>query len=189
MRGAEVEELPQLADLGLAARPAVAAVCGALLLAFGRRLFWLFVGVVGFAVGFRLAGAYLGDGGAGLLVALAAGALAALAAVLVQKLAVTLAGFAAGAVGLLWLGEQLGWPPGAALLAGALAAGVVAAVLVRGLFEVGLIVLSSLAGAALLVEAWRPEAAGLALPLLAAAGVVLQLVGLRRGRRQHGERR
>ena len=132
--------------------PLAALVAGGLLLLFGRRLFWLFVGVVGFVVVYRLAGAYLGSAGAGWAAAVVAGVLGAVAAVLVQKLALTVAGLGAGAVGFIWLAEQLGWAPGLPMLLGALVAGVIGAVLVRWLFELGLVALSALVGSALVVE-------------------------------------
>ena len=50
---------------------------------------------------------------------------------LVQKLAVTVAGFAAGAVGFIWITEQLGWSVGLPTLVGALVVGLIAAALVR----------------------------------------------------------
>ncbi len=163
--------------------PIAALVAGGLLLIFGRRLFWLFVGVVGFVVAYRLAGAYLGGAGAGWLVAIAVGVLGAAAAVLVQKLAVTVAGFAAGAVGFLWIAEQLGWAPGLPTLVGALVAGIVGAALVQWLFELGLVALSALVGAALVVEGLGlEEPRGVVFVILAIVGALLQLAGRRRRR-------
>ena len=164
--------------------PVVALVAGGLLLVLGRRLFWLFVGVVGFVVAFRLTGAYLDAGAAGLAAAAIVGLLGAAAAVLVQRLAVTLAGFAAGAVGLLWLAEQLDWPLGPLTVAAAVVAGIAGAWLVRRLFELGLVVLSALVGAALVVEGLGLESTrGPLFVALAAIGAVVQLAGRRRGDR------
>jgi uncharacterized membrane protein YjjB (DUF3815 family) len=161
--------------------PIAALVAGGLLLLFGRRLFWLFVGVVGFVVAYRLAGAYLGGEGAGWVAAIAVGALGAVAAVLMQKLAVAVAGLAAGAVGFFWLSEQLGWAPGLATLVGALVAGLVGAALLRWLFELGLVALSVLVGAALIVEGLGlEEPRGVAFLVLAVVGALLQLAGRRR---------
>jgi hypothetical protein len=151
--------------------PIAALVAGGLLLLFGRRLFWLFVGVVGFVVAYRLAGAYLGGEGAGWVAAIAVGA----------KLAVAVAGLAAGAVGFFWLSEQLGWAPGLATLVGALVAGLVGAALLRWLFELGLVALSVLVGAALIVEGLGlEEPRGVAFLVLAVVGALLQLAGRRR---------
>ena len=164
--------------------PIAALVAGGLLLLFGRRLFWLFVGVVGFVVAWRLAGEYLGGEGGGWIVALAVGLLGAVAAVLLQRVAVTLAGLAAGAVGFIWLSEQLGWAPGLPTLIGALVAGLVGAALVRWLFELGLVALSSLVGAALVVEGLAlDEPRGLVFVVLAIVGALLQLAGRRRRKR------
>jgi hypothetical protein len=168
--------------------PATALIAGGLLLIFGRRLFWLFVGVVGFVVVFRLAGAYLGREGAGWIVAIVVGLLGAVAAVLVQKLAVTLAGFAAGAVGFVWLSEGLGWSLGALTLVGALIAGAIGAALVQWLFELGLVALSALVGAALVVEGLALEGTrSLVFVILAVLGAIVQLAG-RRWRRKREER-
>ena len=163
--------------------PVAALVAGGLLLLFGRKLFWLFVGVVGFVVAYRLAGAYLGSEGVSWVVAAAAGVLGALAAILVQKLALTLAGLAAGAVGFIWLAEQLGWAPGLPVLVGALVAGIIGAALVRWLFEIGLVALSSLVGSALVVEGLGlEEPRGVVFVILAVVGTLAQLGGRRRRR-------
>lgn len=168
-----------------ASTPIAALVAGGLLLLFGRRLFWLFVGVIGFVVAYRLAGAYLGGEGEGWIIAVAGGVLGAVAAVLVQKLAVTLAGFAAGAVGFIWLAEQLGWSLGLPALVGALVAGLLGAALVRWLFGIGLVALSALAGAALVVEGLGlEEPRGVVFVILAVVGALVQLSGRRRRRRQ-----
>ncbi len=174
-----------MVDSLAAPAPIAALVAGGLLLLFGRKLFWLFVGVVGFVVAYRLAGAYLGSEGAGWAVAVAAGVLGALAAVLVQKLALTVAGFAAGAVGFIWLAEQLGWAPGLPTLLGALVAGLVGAALVRWLFELGLVALSALVGSALVVEGLGlDEPRGAVFVILAVVGALAQLAGRRRRRRR-----
>ena len=171
-----------------ASTPIAALVAGGLLLLFGRRLFWLFVGVIGFVVAYRLAGAYLGGEGEGWIIAVAGGVLGAVAAVLVQKLAVTLAGFAAGAVGFIWLAEQLGWSLGLPALVGALVAGLLGAALVRWLFGIGLVALSALAGAALVVEGLGlEEPRGVVFVILAGVGALVQLSGRRRRRQKDDE--
>lgn len=177
-----------MVDSLAAPTPIAALVAGGLLLLFGRRLFWLFVGVVGFVVVFRLADAYLGGAGVGWVVAIAAGVLGALAAILVQRLAVGVAGFAAGAAGFLWLAEQLGWSVGLPTLIGALVAGVLGAALVGWLFELGLVALSALLGAALVVEGLGlEEPRGAVFVVLAIAGALVQLAGRRRRREREDE--
>ena len=163
--------------------PVAALVVGGLLLLFGRRLFWLFVGVVGFLLAYRLADAYFQGAGAGLAVAVIAGLLGAAAAVLVQRLVVGLAGFAAGAVGFVWLADLLGWPLALPTLVGAVVAGALGAALLGWLFELGLVALTALAGAALVVEGLGLEdAVGPVFVALAVVGALVQLAGRRRRR-------
>ena len=71
---------------------------GILLLFLGRKLFWLFVAVVGFLVGMTFAPELLPNqpDSVILVISLITGLLGALLAAMLQKLAVALAGFAAG---------------------------------------------------------------------------------------------
>ena len=92
-----------------------------------------------------------------------------------------MAGLAAGAVGFIWITEQLGWSPGLPSLIGALVAGLVGAALVRWLFELGLVALSALVGAALVVEGLGlGEPRGAVFVVLAVVGALVQLAGRRR---------
>ena len=129
----------------------VTLVVGLAVLLFGRRLFWLFVGAAGFAVGLHVAPAVFADGPEWLVVvaALVLGIVGAVLAVLFQWLAVGLGGFAAGVQGGLAAATALGLD-GAWLWAGVLAAGIVVAALVLWLWDPVLILLSALVGAALL---------------------------------------
>src|SRR5512147_1159889 len=79
---------------------AVRIVAGALLRLLGRRLFWLFVGLMGFAAGLMLANQLLPEmpEWVRLLVAIGIGLLGALLAVFLQRLAIGVAGFLAGAL-------------------------------------------------------------------------------------------
>jgi hypothetical protein len=160
------------------------AVVGVLLLAFGRRLYWLFVGGIGFVVGFSLA-SRLTDHRPGLtplLIGLGAGLLGVVLALLLQKLAVVVAGLLAGA----WLGVEV-WPllaPGSLRdpWLPALVGAVVGALLAITLFDAVLVVLSSLVGAALLARLFgrRPAMQAIVLLLLALLGIVLQTRARRR---------
>jgi hypothetical protein len=130
------------------------AVVGVLLLFLGRRLYWLFVGGVGFVVGYSLASGLTGrtPEPTALLIGLGAGLLGVVLALFLQRLAVVVAGFLAGA----WLGVEVARAlgtssPGTPWLA-ALIGGVAGAVLSAALFDAVLAVLSSLVGAALLTK-------------------------------------
>lgn len=136
------------------ATPIAALVVGVALLFFGRRLFWLFVAVIGFMAGWYLV---LGDGrhaptGGGLLVALLAGLVGLVLALVVQKVAVALAGFFVGAY---LVANLLGWAlpplrPSEQLVL--LLAGVVAAFLALALFDLALILFSAIAGSGLILD-------------------------------------
>ena len=155
---------------------------GALLLVAGRRLYWLIVGLVGFVLGFTFAAEYLQGANWMILVAgLAAGLLAAGLAVFFQKIALSVAGFLIGGLATLWWAEQMGWGEPWWVWAGALIAGLLGSYLTRTVFEVGLIVLSSVLGATFILEALQRPADQVTplLVVLVAAGVLIQAVSLK----------
>lgn len=150
---------------------------GAISLLAGRKLFWLFVAVVGFVFGFRLGMQWLSEE-AGLMMAAVAGLvlaiLGALLAVFAQKLAIWIIGALAMGAGANYL--LLIWQPEATLTAQAIAhvAGAVAGLILAGaLFNFVLIAASVLWGAALIVHSFDPRPQ-LGLGLF----VVLSVVGL-----------
>jgi hypothetical protein len=175
-----------VSDFGLTG--GVGVLVGVALLLLGRRLYWLFVGLAGFAVGFLLSTRLFGaePGWGALAVAVVVGLAAALLAVLFQKLAVTLAGFVAGGVLMLRGLGEMGHPTSGWWWLLVLAAAIVGAVITRWLFEAGLIVLSSLLGAALVLQSSGLSLAssteGWVFFALAAFGIVVQAVAAR-GRR------
>jgi hypothetical protein len=160
----------------------VAILVGLAVLLWGRQLFWLFVGGAGFVAGLTIACAVMASRGEGatLVVALAAGLLGILLAILIERLAVGAAGFVVG-------GHLLaGVLSGAGLVGGAgwlvyLVGGLVGALLVVRLFDWALIILSVLLGAALLVQALAvgADARSLLFVVLVAVGLIVQ------GRRLH----
>lgn len=162
-------------------------ILGIILLLAGRRLYWFFVGVVGFVVGFGLASQYLTNSpywvvlGVGLL----AGFLGAWLATFVQQLAVAAAGFLAGGYLLDVLLNSLNLSLGLAEWLIFVIGGIVGAILVLALFEWALIILSSLMGASLLVQEIRPSAS-LELILLfglTLVGIVIQASGRKKAPR------
>lgn len=201
---------PLLPPLEAAPLPlVVVVVAGLALLFFGRRLFWLFVGLAGAVITLWLTSRvlHLETGVASLLAALVAGLVGALLAVLVQKAAVALMGFLGGAWAVLGLFELLqpgllgpgrlldfGRLPGEPWVVQAVAAvvgGILGALAAAWLFEIALVILTSLAGALLLVEASGLEG----LPALGAgaglavAGILAQTASRRRRRREGSPRR
>lgn len=154
-------------------------VAGIGLLVLGRKLFWLFVGGIGFVAALALAARFFDSMPEWLqiLLALGVGLVGALVAVFLQKAAIGVAGFLGGGLilgGLLGLlGVDLA---GAAWFVVFVIGGVLGVILVAAAFEWALILLSSLAGASILVEALslsRPVELMLFLGALA-AGIVIQ---------------
>jgi Domain of unknown function (DUF4203) len=128
----------------------VTLIVGLAVLLLGRRLFWLFVGAAGFAVGLHVAPAVLnGPEWLMVVVALVLGILGAVLAIFFQWLAIGLAGFAAGVHGGLAAAAALGFS-GPWLWAVVFVAGIVVAALALWLLDPILILLSALVGAALL---------------------------------------
>jgi MFS family permease len=123
---------------------------GAVLLLFGRRLFWLFVGCVGFIAGFDL-GNSLFPGQSQLLIfaiAIAVGIVGAIAAIFLQRLVVGIAGFFSGgyflsAAAMTFLNTHQHAVQWIAYVVG----GIIGAILTMILLDPALILLSSLAGA------------------------------------------
>ena len=155
---------------------------GFLLLVLGRRLYWLFVAAVGFLYGLELAPRLLPGQSQAVIVIIALGLalLGALLAVVATKVALGLTGFvAAGGIAAVVL-PHLTIESGVVVLGIYFIAGIIGAVLFLLLFNAALIVLSSLAGAYLVVlgaEELRlispaPETA--LVIVLAVVGIVIQ---------------
>ena len=168
--------------------PIVGALIGAVILFFGRRLFWLCVAAIGFAAGVELAPHLVHEPSAllSLTIALLLGIIGALLAVFLQKIAIGVLGFLAGGK-----------------LAGAIAAaffvhyaqhstiifvvgGIIGAVLLLVLFDWALIVVSSLIGAHLIVYQSAivlPQSGSIIVFIgLAVLGVLVQAASLRGSR-------
>lgn len=150
----------------------VLVVSGVALLFLGWKLFWLFVGVVGFAAGLQAVQLFLGPQPFWVLWAagLVCGVIGAVLALFFQKLAIGIGGFVAGSAIALHLTLMMGYHPGALV---ALIGGGVGAVVLYLLFDWALIVLSSVAGAAVIVEALGRHA-----PYAPALSAVLVAVGI-----------
>ena len=132
-------------------------IIGLAVLILGRKLFWIFVAAVGFALGMMLVPQFLPDAPQWLilLVALVAGCVGAVLAVLLQRIAVGVAGFISGGYLVWWLltflnvhlGEwqTLSW---VVFIVG----GIAGALLLSMVFDLALIILSSAAGAGLIAD-------------------------------------
>lgn len=131
-------------------------ITGIFMLTAGRRLFWLFLGTVGFISGFDLAEKVMQSQPKDIIIiiALLAGLAGALLAVFLQKFAVLAGGFFAGGYLSIKLMEEFGirnnfyhW---LILVLGC----IIGAVLMRVLFKWALIILSSGLGSILILQAF-----------------------------------
>jgi hypothetical protein len=166
----------------------ISVLLGAALLFAGRRLFWLFVGALGFIVGMQVAALIpqLSEATV-LLVGLVVGVIFALLAIFLQRLAMGLAGFVAGGFILTTLFARLGVESLSNWVVYILG-GLAGIVLVMLLFDWALIIFSSMAGAALLLQSFSTQtpAGVLIFFLLALTGIIIQgglLLRERRGKR------
>jgi len=162
----------------------VGLLIGIVILLFGRRLFWLCVAAVGFAVGVQIAPLIINEPSSvlALLIALVFGVLGALLALFLQKIAIAVLGFLAGGK-----------------LAGAIAAaffvhytqystiifvvgGIIGAILLLAVFDWALIVVSSFIGAYLIQSAivLPPTGSTVVFIGLAILGIFVQAASFRR---------
>jgi hypothetical protein len=167
--------------------PIISILVGAAILLFGRKLFWLFVAALGFAVGIEIAAYFMRDPPVWLtlVVALGFGLLGAVLAILLQKIALALAGFIAGG--------RLAWALSAAFFVEHthyrgitfVIGGILGALLLLSLFDWVLILLSSVEGAHLIGKGIPlPEKGAVILfVVLTVIGVVVQGSMLRGSRR------
>lgn len=148
---------------------------GIALLTLGRKLFWLFVALIGFEVGVYVATRVLTHQPDWVVLAIAVGVgiLGALLAVFVQNLVVAGVGFIAGGYLTVALLEMFNLNLGGLALLAFIIGGMIGVALVAMLFDWALIGLSSLAGAMSLTNVFLPRSA-LALLVM----VVLFVIGV-----------
>lgn len=153
-------------------------LAGIALLVTGRRLFWLFVGLIGFVAGIHAATRFFPGQPEWMILAIAltAGVMGALIAFFLQWLAIGLAGFSAGAYIVASLVNTSGWGTKGIGWLLILIGGILGILLIVILFDWALIILSSLAGAALITETVHIDRGTTALLFVALsiAGVVVQ---------------
>lgn len=128
------------------------AVVGILLLTLGWRLFWMFVGVLGFVAGLQIAQSLWVQQPFWVLWAagLVCGFFGAILALFLQNLAVAIGGFVAGGILVLQLVAMLGFSVNGLI---ALIGGILGAVALVLFFDWALVFLSSMVGAAFVVDA------------------------------------
>lgn len=154
----------------------VQLLLGCVVLLAGRNIFWLFIALAGFLAGFQLAGIWLADNSLILqvTVALGAGLLGALLAVVFERVAFALAGFYAAAYLALIMVDRLGVTGAETVII--LGSGLVGALLAALVMDWAIIALSALVGAAAIVATFAlpPVIEIVLFIVLAAVGVAVQ---------------
>jgi hypothetical protein len=164
----------------------VGVLIGIVILFFGRKLFWLCVAAVGFAMGAEIAPHLVNESSSllGLLVALFFGVLGALLALFLQKIAIAVLGFLAGgklasAIAAAFFVHYAQYSPIVFVVGG-----IIGAILLLAMFDWALIVVSSFIGAYLIVYQGAivlpPTGSTLVFIGLAVIGILVQAASFRR---------
>jgi len=162
----------------------VGVIIGVVILFFGRKLFWLCVAAVGFAVGVKIAPLLVNESSSllALLIALIFGVLGALLALFLQKVAIAVLGFLAGgklatAIAAAFFVQYAQYSTIIFVIGG-----IIGAILLLALFGWALIVVSSFIGAYLIQSAivLPPTGSTLVFIGLAMVGIFVQAASYRR---------
>jgi len=162
----------------------VGVIIGVVILFFGRKLFWLCVAAVGFAVGVKIAPLLVNESSSllALLIALIFGVLGALLAFFLQKVAIAVLGFLAGgklatAIAAAFFVQYAQYSTIIFVIGG-----IIGAILLLALFGWALIVVSSFIGAYLIQSAivLPPTGSTLVFIGLAMVGIFVQAASYRR---------
>ncbi|HEY3659671.1 MAG TPA: DUF4203 domain-containing protein [Candidatus Udaeobacter sp.] len=162
----------------------IGVIIGVLVLFFGRKLFWLCVAAVGFAVGIQIAPMLVNEASSllALIIAVVFGVLGALLALFIQKVAIAVLGFLAGgklatAIAAAFFVQYAQYSTIIFIIGG-----IIGAILLLAVFGWALIVVSSFIGAYLIESAivLPPTGSTLVFIGLAILGVFVQAVSFRR---------
>lgn len=127
-------------------------LAGLLLLIFGRKLFWLFSGLIGFLVGLNLAQHYFPNLSSAnmVVIAMVVGALGSVLSILLQKVAIGLMGFLAGGFLIYLLFPVLSIHLGNLIWLFVILGGILGVFLATTMFDWALIIISSAIGASII---------------------------------------
>ena len=170
--------------------PIISVAIGVAILLFGRKLFWLFVAAVGFALGIEIAPHLVHQPSPALALtfALVLGLAGALIAFLLQKLAIGIVGFLAGARLAIALASAFLVNHERYDIVTFIIGGILGAILLLALFDWALILFSSIEGAHLIQSAipLPPTGTTILLVALVVVGIAVQASVLRGSRRAAG---
>lgn len=128
-------------------------IAGVVLLLFGRKLFWLFLGIAGFLVGMEITPMFFGDQPQWiqLSIALGMGCLGAILAILVQRIAFAFGGFFAGMYLALGIGHFFALAPSNTMFFMAIGGGITGAIIATLIMDTAITLLVCLVGAGAIV--------------------------------------
>lgn len=131
-------------------------VFGFIFLFFGRKLFWFLIGAMGFYLGLVFATSYLqaGDDWHGILIALCCGVAGVIFLYAIQKIALSILGFATGVFFTFNIIQHFRYTFHWWLL---LIGGIIGIIIAASFFQVALILLSSLFGSYLVIRELPPD--------------------------------
>lgn len=131
-------------------------IAGLILLTLGRKLFWLFIALMGFIVGMEMADLFLINQPSWLtlLVAILAGVLGAVIAVFAQRVAFILAGFLSGGYLFIISGQLFGAYSAPELFF--IIGGIAGALITAFFMDWAIIILSCFAGAGMVLDVLAP---------------------------------
>ncbi len=162
------------------------ALFGGALLVAGRKLFWLFVGVIGFIIGTQIATRFFhGSELITIIAGLVLGVIFAVLAIFLGTLAIGIAGFLGGGYILLSLAGVFGLDKGILTWVIFIVGGIIGAVLIAFIFDWALIIISSLAGSSMVVNAFHfaKSISAVMFIVLVFIGIVVQVSTIRVERR------
>jgi len=132
-------------------------ILGIVLLTTGKKLYWLFVAIIGFLIGYGVSTQYLhlqlNPPWLIYLIALGAGVIGAILGTFLQHLAIALVGFIVGGYGALYLTGLLKITNQAGNLMAFIVGGIIGLLLVASIFNWALYLLSCWGGATLVTQA------------------------------------
>ncbi len=167
-----------LAIIESSAAMGLAIAVGLLLIFFGRRIFWIFVGGIGFFAGMQFAPmlAPTQPQWIILLFGVLLGIIGSVLAIVLQRVAVAVAGWLAGGLLAIRLAAVLGWSDPTIVWVVFILGAIVAAVLFSLFFDWAVIALTSLSGAVLLCDglSLAPTMELMISVVLVAAGFLIQ---------------
>jgi hypothetical protein len=163
-------------------------ILGGALLLVGRKLFWLFVGAIGFAIGIQVATRFFhGSELMTIIAGLVIGVIFAVLAIFVESIAIAIAGFLGGGYILLNIITLLGLDKGVWIWIAFIIGGIIGLAIIAFLFDWALITISSLAGASMVISGFNIASvtASVVFLVLFFAGVIIQGSELRKNGPTH----